>query len=365
MRLTDHRKLPYVKIDKPDQPFHFEQTSHDHKIKSYLDSLLPETRTAAFLVIKDDTIIYERYFNGFERTSLLPSNSMTKSFTSTLATIALQEGRIVSFTEPITNYLPELLKRDSNFKKITIQHLLDMRSGLKFREGKYDLKDDAIKLSFRPNIEKHLLRPTIAQPPGSYRYQSINTQLLGLIVERATGQPLYTYLEEKLWKPLGSESHATWNMDSKKRKQVIMSAGLNATARDFAKLGRLYLKNGLWDDKEIISVQWVNTVNNIDTMQAYRGYKNQWWSRMASYSFQDSLNAVAFKNGNMYADAIRKQHEGYRVRYRTEAFSAVGFMNQIIYVHPRKKLIIVRLGHRWISQDSFTQFIHNLGENYF
>jgi CubicO group peptidase (beta-lactamase class C family) len=334
MNLTDYKKLPSVVVHKRDQSFHFIEGSNQSQyrsLKNYLDSSLAISHTAAFLVIRNDSIIYENYFNGFTKDDILPSNSMAKSFTGTLIRIANNEGKIKSLSQPITDYVPELLKRDSNFKRITIQHLLDMRSGFDFNEGRYDLHDDAIKYGLRRNMKKYLLKIKIVEPPGRFKYQSVNTQFLGLILERATGKTLSAYLEEKLWKPLGMEHDATWNVDSKKRKFEFASAGLNATARDFAKLGQLYLNNGKWDGQQIVDEEWVNTIASIDTMNQYNGYKNHWWSRTNN------------RNG---------------------AFSAIGFLNQYIYVNPNNKVVIVRIGKRWAnSYGVSTRFIYALGND--
>jgi CubicO group peptidase (beta-lactamase class C family) len=366
MKLTDYKKLPSVKIEKPETPFRFIDGTNEAQhtsLKYYLDSSLRGTQTAAFLVIRNDSIIYENYFNGFGENDILPSNSMAKSFTGTLVRIANNEGKIKSLFEPMTNYIPELLKKDSNFKKVTIQHLLDMRSGFDFNEGSYDLDDDAIRYGLRRNLKKYLLRIKIAEPPGRFRYQSVNTQFLGWIVERATGKSLSAYLEEKIWKPLGAEQNATWNVDSKKRKMELASAGLNAIPRDFAKLGQLYLNKGQWQGRQIIDDEWVNTIASIDTIIKYGGYKNQWWSRNVYRSFYDSVEAVKFGNEVPFFNSIRKMQDGYRVYYRPNAFSAIGFLNQYLYVNPKKKIVIVRIGRRWANVYGFsTQFIYQLGE---
>ncbi len=218
-QLTDHQRMPSVSIEGSNQPYCFQEDAGNERyaaLRNYLDSTLPQSKTAAFLVIKNDSIIYENYFNGFTQASLLPSFSVAKSVVATLVAVAVHEGRIRSLQEPITAYLPELQKKDNRFSKITIQHLLDMKSGLAFNEGSYGLKDDAIKLAFRPNLVKHALKVKIEKEPGGeFNYQSINTELLALIVERAVGKKISAYLQEKIWKPLGAEYAATWNVDSK------------------------------------------------------------------------------------------------------------------------------------------------------
>lgn len=347
LRLTDHEKLPSVQIGKSDQPAPFINPGNKTQYRGLqiqLDSILETTETGAFLVIKNDSIVYERYAMGLNEKSLLPSNSMAKSFVGTLALIAIDEGAIKSDSEPITNYLPELAKKDPRFAEISIRHLLNMRSGLDFKEGSYDLHDDAIKLGLKRNLEKNILKKAkIAGPPGNFRYQSINTQLLGIIIERATGKKLQNYLEEKLWTKIGTESNATWNVDSKKRKHVLTSAGINAVARDFARLGRLYLAKGKMNGQQIINSRWIQAIANPDSMEMNGGYKNQWWSRRVSQLHNDSL--------------------GSQRNYRTEAFNASGFMRQIIYIHPIKNVIIVRLGRGWPRSPSFTRFIYSLGES--
>lgn len=366
-QLTDHERLPSVAIAKSNQPYNFAEGTKEERYKSirnYLDSSLPQSFTAAFLVVKNDSIIYENYFNGFTQASLLPSFSVAKSFVATLVSIAVEEGKIKSFRDPITNYLPELYKKDKRFSDITIQHLLDMRSGLHFNEGSYGLKDDAIKLGFRPHLLKHALKVKVEKEPGGeFNYQSINTELLGLIIERATGQKLSAYMQQKLWQPLGAEYNATWNVDSKKHQQEIAFAGLNATARDFAKLGQLYLNNGQWQGEKILDPSWIKAVNNADSMARAGGYKNQWWSSLSYRYFLDSATAVHFKNKTRHSTAVRKTAKGYRVGYRTDAFSAEGILNQYIYINPENKVVIVRLGRFWNHPEMYAeQFVYSVGE---
>lgn len=366
-QLTDHERLPSLVIAKSSHPYHFaDGTRNEHykNLRNYLDSSLPRSFTAAFLVVKNDSIIYENYFNGFTQASLLPSFSVAKSFVATLVSIAVKEGKIKSFQEPITNYLPPLYKKDKRFSKITLQHLLDMRSGLHFNEGSYGLKDDAIKLGFRPHLLKHAMKVKVEKEPGGeFNYQSINTELLALIIENATGQKISAYMQQKLWQPLGAEYNATWNIDSKKHQQEIAFAGLNATARDFAKLGQLYLNNGQWQGEKILDPSWIQTVDNADSMSKAGGYKNQWWSSLNYRYFLDSASAVNFKYKTSHSTSVRKTAKGYRVGYRTDAFSAEGILNQYIYINPKNRVVIVRLGRFWNHPEFYAeQFVYSVGE---
>jgi CubicO group peptidase (beta-lactamase class C family) len=366
-KLTDHERLPSQPLRPAAVSYQFfnATTAPEYeRFRSYLDTNLTGTYTAAFLVIRNDSIIYERYFDGFSQNSLLPSFSVAKSFVSTLIAIAIDEGKITSVNDPITKYLPELSKHDKNFSRITLQHLLDMRSGLEFNEGSYGLKDDAIRLGFRPNLRRHALKVKIKKEPGGkFEYQSINTELLALALEKATGKKIVSYLEDKLWQPMGAEYKATWNVDSKKHKQEIAFAGLNATARDFAKLGRLYLNDGYWQNKQLLQAHWVKAVNNSDSMSRAEGYKNQFWSKYSYRFFKDSTEAVAFRNSKSHASSVQKTSGYYRVAYRSNAFLAEGILNQYVYINPDNHVIIVRLGHNWNHRNFYPdQFIYTVGE---
>jgi CubicO group peptidase (beta-lactamase class C family) len=364
-KLTDHQRMPFVPISASTKPYHFVEGSTNNEyasLKKYLDSNLANSLTAAFLVIRNDSIIYENYFNGFNQKSLLPSFSVAKSFVSTLVGFAIDEGKIKSAQDPVTDYLPELLKTDPRYSKITLQHLLDMRSGVKFDEGSYGLGDDAIRLGFRPNILKHVLKVKVEKEPGgAFDYQSVNTELLALVVERATGKKISSYLQEKIWQPLGAENSATWNVDSKKHKQEIAFAGLNATARDFAKLGQLYLNGGKWNDRQLLSKQWTDAVTNPEQFKKSLGYKNQWWQSISFYKTTDSLEAVAFRLKHPWSTNIKREAENYVVGYNP-APHANGILNQYIYVFPERNVVIVRLGRNWSHPEKYaTAFIYDIG----
>jgi CubicO group peptidase (beta-lactamase class C family) len=369
--LKDIDKFDTAHLPKSNTPFVFAKASMSRypRLTGSLDSILRTTKTYAFLVIKNDTIIYERYFNGITEDRYLPSFSVAKSFVSTLVAIAHEEGKIKSLQEPITNYLPSLLKRNKHFAQITIQHVLDMSSGVKNSENYSNPFSDVLKLGFTKNIRKKTLRLKIERAPGVNDYKSVNTQLLSLIVEKATGKKIQAYMREKLWQPLGMESDATWNVDSKRRKEVRAFCCLNATARDFAKLGRLFLHNGNWRGQQIVSQDWVQASTHIDTMVKYDGYKNQWWSMYSRKYFTDTTAAVAFaaqqpgKGMSVRSTINREGKKFYNVGYYSGAFHAEGILGQYIYVNPKTNVIIVRLGYYWQHPSTYADgLIYDLGE---
>jgi hypothetical protein len=170
--------------------------SSNGSLEDYLDA----SGTTAFLVIHDDKLLYERYFNGYDETSVNTSFSMAKSFASALVGIAIDEGHIKSVDEPITNSIPELLEKDRRFKAITIRHLLTMSSGIKYEEGgdlPWSEEADDTKTYYATNLRKLALENCqIEGEPGQFfEYNNYNPLLMGLILERATGMPVarYTY----------------------------------------------------------------------------------------------------------------------------------------------------------------------------
>lgn len=367
LKTMDHERLPYLTITAGENRYHYAE-QQDNKyaaVSAWLDTTLQNTQTHAFLVIKNDTVVYEKYFAPYSRTTLLPSFSVAKSFVATLVAIAYEEGKIKSLSQPVTDYIPELLKTDARYANISIQHLLDMRSGIKWNEGDYGLKDDAIKMGFRPNMLPYVLKTKIATTASAdSEYKSINTMLLGLVLKKATGKPLTQYLQEKLWQPLGMETNATWNTD--KHKLPITYGGLNATAIDFAKLGSLYLKNGKWNEKQIISAGWVNASVSSDSMQFYGGYRNQFWG-VTDYSYYaDSLEAVSKSKGAIVKSYRSKSGtKYYYFKKRSNSFYAEGILGQFVYVVPEKNIVFVRLGHSWShSKYYITSLLEELWRKY-
>ena len=257
-------------------------------------------------------------------------------------------------------------KNDKRFDNITIQHLLDMRSGIRSNESYTNPFSDVLKMGFARNVSKPVLKAGIESDLGTFNYKSANTQLLAFIIEKATGRKLQDYATEKLWAPLQMEYPATWNDD--KHGTVRAFCCINAAARDYAKFGRLFLKKGDWNGTQVVPEEWVNRSTNADTMTAYEGYKNQWWAKEKQVTSTDSVRAIQFlhhlpSKGRMsiWERAGVKQ---YAVNYYDGAYYAAGLLGQYIYINPTKKLLIVRLGHDWSHPKMYAvPFIYNLADS--
>ncbi len=314
--IKDYKKFPSRKLfSKRGTSFFSYSKAFNVPLKNdnnaTLEEFLKKHKTVAFLVIRNDSILYENYFRNRDSTSIVPSFSMAKSYTSALIGCAIQDGLIHSVKDPITNYIPELKK--NGFDSVTIEHLLQMTSGLSFNENYFNPFGHVAGFYYGRQLRKKMINLKLKRKPGfAFEYLSGNSQLLGFVLERALKNKTITeYLQEKIWTPLEMEGDASWSIDQKKNGIEKTFCCLNATARDFSRFGRLYLHNGNWNGKQLVPREWVLTSTVADTSQGGATfYKYQWWL------------PNAFKGD----------------------FMANGFLGQYIYVCPEKNIIIVRLG---------------------
>lgn len=319
---------------------------------SDLDAFLEREETQAFIVIRDDIVLYERYYNGARRDSLLTSFSTAKSFTSTLVGIAIDEGFIRSVDDSLTEYLPELAERDERFTRITIRDLLNMASGLDYQEMRWAIfnGDDPLTTYHTDQRRIALENTRIIDPPDEYfLYNKYHPQLLGLILERSTGMSVSQYTQTRLWDPLGMEFDGSWALDRDGGFEK-MEAGLNARAVDYAKLGRLFLNEGEWEGEQVVSSNWVRESVSLNPEHDRSDYYPDDWGR------EVYADGAGFYN-YMWYGRLREGHPA--------DFAAEGDHGQFIYVSPAYDLIIVRNGTSygespsvWI--DAFYEAAENL-----
>ncbi len=369
--LRDHKKFPALTVTRDsDQPFLFAKSLQPELFESIpyrngkhkMDSLVgrKKDKTVALVIVRNDTILFEEYYGKYEQSSVVPSFSVAKSFTSALIGIAIEEGAIESVSDPVSKYLPELCDSDPRIEELTIGHLLDMFSGLDFNERAFFNPFKGIApLYYGKNLERLVSKLEFERDPGTrYEYQSVNTQVLGLILERATGKTPAEYLQEKIWKKIGMEYDASWSIDSKKNRTVKTYCCLNATARDFAKFGRLYLNHGQWNGEQIVPKEWVQ--KSITSTPPYRRYQNHWYSVSRPVYF-DSLELQTARQHYRWLRRSRRYPDKYFAQEMGPAFMASGLLGQFIYVDPRKNLVMVRLGKGYGDVD-WWQFFERVGE---
>ncbi|BBX87462.1 serine hydrolase domain-containing protein [Mycolicibacterium aubagnense] len=287
------------------------------------EQLLVDTDTAALLVIVDGQVRYERYFLTGGPTVNWLSMSVAKSFISALVGIAVDEGHIADIDAAISDYVP--VDPGSAYDGVSIRNVLQMSSGARWNEDYNDPSSDIHQLiqammGRRGGLDGFVARMSTESAPGTVcRYNSGETQILGALIAHATGRSVSEYMTDKLVEPLGFESPSFWATDLLGTEMSY--GGLNLTTRDYARLGELYRNSGMWHGRQIVSADWVRASTTIDSpiREAGRpiiaghsidlGYGYQWW-------------IPAGGKGD---------------------FSAIGVLNQLVYVNPARATTIVKL----------------------
>ena len=327
--VTDYKIFKTETIDKSSSPcqiprsattstlpdeFLWAISNDDDKVYNYKspEDFLISQGTLSFIVIKNDTIVYEKYFNGFEPDSLRTIFSVSKAFTSSLVGIAINEGYIKSVDQLVSDFIPSF--KSNGKEKMTINNLLQMTSGLS--ENDYG---DILRLGlfyYAKDQNKRALKTKLRHEPGTeFQYSSITTQLLGICLEKAIGKSFETYFKEKIWEPMGMEYNALSSKDDKGFHKYF--GGISANPKDLAKFGLLYLNNGNWNGKQIVPEDWVKATAKRDTIQGKStSYTNCFW--LDTYPLENVFNKSDFFAG--------------------------GYGGQIVYVNPENNTVIIRTG---------------------
>ena len=274
-----------------------------------LKVLNEQRETKSFLVIKNDSIVFEKYYDGYDQNSLSNSFSVAKSIVVSLMGKAIMEGKIKGLDQPVSDYFEEY--KDGLASELTVGDLASMSSGMKWNEKYYSVINITSESYFTDDLRSVILRQKIIDKPGqSFRYSSGDTQLLAMVIEKATGTTLSDYLSEKFWKPMGAENNALWQLDSDNYGMEKAYCCIASTARDFARFGKLYINNGKWDNEIILDSSFVElAIKPVFDSSPYYGYG--WW---------------------LY------NYEGKKV------FTMNGHRGQFVISFPEENIIIVRQG---------------------
>ncbi|WP_258103762.1 serine hydrolase [Marinoscillum sp. MHG1-6] len=238
--------------------FYIDHYSHHGSNAIPLEEFLSDFKhNLAFVVIKNDSILFERYADGYSDQSIVTTFSVSKTIISMLIGIALEEGSINSIHDPIVNYLPSL--SDHGFQKITIEHLLKHTSGIRFKERYINpFNNDVARYYYGKDVYKAIEKLKLETEPGqSFHYHSANTQLLGLILIRATGMSIADYMESRIWSKIGTELDASWSTYEKQPVEKAFCC-FNSSTIDLARFGRLMLNRGNWNGEQIIPADWID-----------------------------------------------------------------------------------------------------------
>ena len=274
-----------------------------------LQKLNIDGKTKSFLVIKNDSILFEKYYDGHSKNSLSNSFSVAKSIVTSMMGRAIMEGKIKGLDQPVSDYFEQY--KSGLASEVTVGDLAAMSSGMDWSEKYYSVINITSESYFTDDLRSVILRQKIIDKPGqSFRYSSGDTQLLGMVIEKATGLSLTDYLTEKFWKPMGAENTALWQLDSDEYGMEKAYCCIASTARDFARFGKLYINKGMWGDQVILDSSFVELATKpVFEKSPYYGYG--WW---------------------LY------NYEGKKV------FTMNGHRGQFVISFPEENIIIVRQG---------------------
>lgn len=239
------------------QPWVADSVYNQVRIPDSLLAKIDSNNTHAFLVIQNGKLLYERYWDGYTKESISGSFSAAKSIIAMLVGIGIQEGKIKSVDEPVGNYVPHFAEGD--LSKVRIKDLLTMSSGTNYKESDQSYMGLSAKLYYADDVEYvvNLMEPKEA-PGVNWEYRSGDTQVLGLIVEKAFGKDISTLVSQYFMKPMGAEHEALWLLDGEKKHEKAFCC-FNGVARDYARFGELMLTNGRWKNKQIVPEWYMKT----------------------------------------------------------------------------------------------------------
>lgn len=341
----DHLRFPSRPLSPAASPFRFRRarapqvfdkvTIRKDGVETAVElaQLLEETGTTAFVIVRDQELLYESYPNGGSASTVNRCFSVTKSVLSALIGIAIAAGKLGGIDDRIKQYLPEFAH--APLGDLSIGHLLQMRSGIQFVEGMFPWSDE-VKTYHSPNSRAAAFAARVTDPIGGYfHYNDYHPFLLAMILERATGEPVSSFLEHALWQRIGAEFPASVSYDSEASRLEHMESGLNACALDLAKFGLLYLNRGNWFGTEVIPEHWVDASTSPARArtdpQYFRYYDKLPWGRFLA-------------SGRYYYKYL---WWGYRASENEHDYFAMGVLGQHVYVSPRTRVVIVRLSDRF------------------
>lgn len=291
-----------------------------------------EYGSVAHLVIYKDSLLYEKYFDGYSDQSKSNSFSMAKSFVSAMLGKAIEEGHIDSLDQKVSDFLEGY--NEGHAAELTLRDLSTMSTGLDWNEN-YDLSLNGMMEAYvSPDLDRVMKKAKITSQPGQgFLYLSGNTQILAMILEKATGKNNSYYFSEKFWQPMGATQDALWQLDSEKNGREKAYCCFATNAKDFARMGKLYKDYGKWNNEQLLDSSFIalSTKPRFEDSPEY-GYG--WW-------------LTQYNNEN-----------GFAMR---------GHLGQYVIVFPESDLIVVRLGHqKGPKKDAFgPQMFHDLIEDGF
>ncbi|WP_081208037.1 serine hydrolase domain-containing protein [Salegentibacter sediminis] len=293
-----------------------------------LEKINKELKTVSFLMIKNDSIWFEKYYQDYTPAIRSNSFSMAKSIVVAMVGKAIMQGHIESLDQPVADFFPQF------DKELKVGDLASMASGLNWEENYYNPFGMTARAYYGNDLKKQILKLKVTETPGeAFKYLSGNTQLLAMVLEKATGENLSDYLSGNFWEPMGMQSNAFWQLDSEKYGMEKAFCCIASNARDFARFGKLFKDKGTWNGQTLLDS-----------------------------SFIERMTQARFEESPEYGYGL------WLTNYREkEIFYMRGVHGQYVIVIPEDELVIVRLGEKFIRKDDekhYPDFFRYIDETY-
>ncbi len=306
-----------VKAGNP-QPWPESEAYNKLSVPEKFQPVFENLGTVAFVIIKDSTLLFEQYWEDYSPHSRSNSFSMAKSIVSLAIGCAIDDGFIKNVDQPVNDFYPEF--KGYNGKALTLRHLLTMSAGVDFDEAYSSPFSPTTKLYYGDDLQQIALGMKEIEEPGiHFIYQSGVTQLLALIVEKATGENISSYVSRKLWTPLNAEEDALWSLDKKDGIEKAYCC-FNSNARDFARFGQLILNKGNWNGKQLVSESYIKEATTPDTNLIFKEYN-------------ETNHCYGFQFWHL-------TYKGMEIPYMR------GILGQYVFAIPELNAVVVRLGHK-------------------
>jgi len=271
----------------------------------------------AFLIIQDQKIVFEEYWDGYNEDSLSNSFSMAKGIVSLLIGAAIEDGYIESLDQKVGEFIEAY--NEGGKEKITIRDVLTMSSGLDWDEAYASLFSPTTESYYGNDLEQMVKNLDVMEKPGvRYYYRSIDTELLAMIVESATGRNISDYCSQKYWKFMGAKHDALWSLDKKEGMEKAFCC-FHSNARDFARWGQLIINEGKWNDRQLVAREYIEEATTA-----------------ADYLIDDEGNHVDYYGYQWWLI----EYKGHTIPYMR------GILGQYVFAIPEKNAVVVRLGHK-------------------
>lgn len=301
--------------EKNSRPWPVSVRYNKSKLPDNTTSTLTTNETVAFVIVQNDSLVHEEYHDHYNSNSLSNSFSVAKSIVGILAGIAAGEGKL-SLDDKVGKWIPAFSSAPND--KLTVRDLLMMASGLNWDESYSSLFSKTTEAYYGRDLVHQMERLKVVNEPGTvFEYMSCNTTLLSMVIAKATGKTISDYASEKLWMPLQAEHPAYWSLDHADGQEKSYCC-FYSTARDFARVGQLYLDSGKFNGRQLVPVDYVK-----ESLTAH-GLPDKTGRKVDYYGYQWWL-------------AERRGHK---------LFYARGILGQYIVVIPDERMVIVRLGKK-------------------